>query len=719
MAIMVQIKDLKAKLIERLEDVLVALLGEPETKNDTEWRWGKKGSLSVDLGSKRGCWFSHEDEDGGGITKLLAWKWKLDPDTDRDEINQRAIALLEGLPKEKSEPFSAKENPEDNKWSSDEAIKTFWEPAGELSEQHGKAYLRSRKIDPAKIPTSSVRELSHKSNKAPGTNSFPAVNCLLTDMDDSKVGVHAIRCPHGVKLDKASKITSGKLKGAAIKLPGRRTENDEIVLVEGPEDAMSVYQETGIETWAVCSLGNLSAAPVRAGQRVVVIGDADEKSEDRTRAACTELAERCAGVRLIFPSGDHKDPNDILVADPEKAAEVFRDLIERAEPVQGEAKPETERRRLISAAEMLANVGPTDWLIERYLELDTVSLMYGQPKTGKTFVALDMALSIAAGIPFHGCPVKQGAVIYVAGEGHGGLARRVKAWCLEHNVDPKTLPIYFSTRGQALTEIDEAAALLQEIADCAEQSDLPIRMIVIDTLNRNFGGADENSTKDMTAFIANIDLMRTTHDATVLILHHSGHGTDNRARGSSALFAAVDANMKVTKRDNNILLTMEVMKDAETPSPISFETLVVEINEPGDESASSLVLREGKLSATEVARAELFAKHPELRSKSKTDKFEKRMQGILSSMYDGETDWRRLAGTYNGKSKGTFGGYIKRLRSAGLVCPDKLTLTEEGKNVALSLDAVLGLRETLSGGEETVFDLKEQTGQNPGQTGAK
>ena len=54
---------------------------------------------------------------------------------------------------------------------------------------------------------------------------------------------------------------------------------------------------------------------------------------------------------------------------------------------------------------------------------------------GKTFVALDMALSIAKGLPFHGLPTKQGAVAYIAGEGARGLLGRIEAWYRSKRVD--------------------------------------------------------------------------------------------------------------------------------------------------------------------------------------------------------------------------------------------------------------------------------------------
>ena len=74
---------LKGRLIERLEDILLATLGEPMTNNDKEWRYGNNGSLSIDVGPKRGVWYDFETDEGGYILKLLARNWKLNPSSEQ------------------------------------------------------------------------------------------------------------------------------------------------------------------------------------------------------------------------------------------------------------------------------------------------------------------------------------------------------------------------------------------------------------------------------------------------------------------------------------------------------------------------------------------------------------------------------------------------------------------------------------------------------------
>src|SRR5690606_11723274 len=58
-----------------------------------------------------------------------------------------------------------------------------------------------------------------------------------------------------------------------------------------------------------------------------------------------------------------------------------------------------------------------DWLVDGYFEADSLDLIFGEPGCGKSFISIDLGCSIATGTPWHGHEVKQGMVIYIAGEG--------------------------------------------------------------------------------------------------------------------------------------------------------------------------------------------------------------------------------------------------------------------------------------------------------------
>jgi hypothetical protein len=98
-------------------------------------------------------------------------------------------------------------------------------------------------------------------------------------------------------------------------------------------------------------------------------------------------------------------------------------------------------------------------------------------------------------------------------------------------------------------------------------------LIVVDTVARSFGGGDENSTRDMGSFVAGCDDIRAAADgATVLLVHHTGHGEKHRARGAMALHAALDASYRMEKGEDGVVRLEAVkMKDAPIPEPMAFK----------------------------------------------------------------------------------------------------------------------------------------------------
>lgn len=190
----------------------------------------------------------------------------------------------------------------------------------------------------------------------------------------------------------------------------------------------------------------------------------------------------------------------------------------------------------------LSAIGPVlnqNYLVKGWLSKGGLSMLYGPSNAGKTFVALDIAVHIAAGQPWRGCRVNGGCVLYIAAEGGSGVRNRLAAIKKERplyasanfTLLPISLDLHAPGDAQALCEIipDEAPA-----------------MVVVDTLARSMGAGDENAAKDAAAFVANCDLIREATGAHLLVVHHTGKDQDRGARGSSALRAAVDTELHVT-----------------------------------------------------------------------------------------------------------------------------------------------------------------------------
>ncbi len=212
----------------------------------------------------------------------------------------------------------------------------------------------------------------------------------------------------------------------------------------------------------------------------------------------------------------------------------------------------------------LAELPPTVDLVVGHLPAEGVVLFYGPSGHGKTHLLLDIAQSVATGQPWHGHAVQQGPVAYVIAEGIGGLARRVDAWKAFHEWRDAT-GVRFRPYPVHLLESTDAAVFL---ADLQTWDPLPI-LIVLDTLAWCIAPGDENSTRDMSAFVAAIGELRSTLHATVALVHHTGRDT-SRERGNTALAAACDTVVQVKEEDGRIVVTCTKQRESPPFAPIRF-----------------------------------------------------------------------------------------------------------------------------------------------------
>ena len=240
------------------------------------------------------------------------------------------------------------------------------------------------------------------------------------------------------------------------------------------------------------------------------------------------------------------------------------------------------RVRLLAAGRLLQAPKPIAWLVRDHLEQNCVALLIGAPAAGKSFAAIDMACCIATGTPWQGQPVSQGPVFFVLGEGHNGFRRRLMAWEVTHEAGLADAPLYITQRAVTLTDDEAAQDLSEAIQSLREQSGADPALIIVDTVARAFRG-DENAASDMARFLASVDEVRGHWRASVLLVHHTGHGAEDRARGSSALRGAVDWEYLVKREDNTIALSCTKAKDAAAPATRHFELQQVELPWEDDE----------------------------------------------------------------------------------------------------------------------------------------
>lgn len=221
---------------------------------------------------------------------------------------------------------------------------------------------------------------------------------------------------------------------------------------------------------------------------------------------------------------------------------------------------------------------PVTWLAQHVLPTNGLGLIYGPTNVGKSFVALDLACSVASGLRWLGKRVLEGPVVYVAaGEGVPGLRARLKdGWSVARQVDLRDLPIHFVPEAVQLHVSRSAHAFMDLIADYEPS------LVVFDTLARCFVGGNENGVEDMGKVIGACDEIRSRTGAAVLLVHHTGRPNDEgrvHERGSTALPSAVDTSMEVCLAPDlavdsvprRRVLRCRKQKDAEFFFPIEFE----------------------------------------------------------------------------------------------------------------------------------------------------
>jgi hypothetical protein len=250
----------------------------------------------------------------------------------------------------------------------------------------------------------------------------------------------------------------------------------------------------------------------------------------------------------------------------------------------------TTKKHFTYSIEDVMNFKDIKWLVDKHIALGSVNALCGQTGIAKTFFALELALSCATGKKFLGkWTTKPMPVLYVAAEGKGGFKKRLTAW-LKHNnkQPPKNFRCVFDAYN--LLETSDTTSLLTTIRE--EFPSQPV-LVVIDTLSRNFGGGDENSSKDMGAFINNVHAIKDqVPDSTFIIIHHTGKDEGKGARGHSAFLGNIDS--MITLSGLNILSAVKVVNSKQKedePFPCySIKGIKVEL---GDGNSLVLDITEG------------------------------------------------------------------------------------------------------------------------------
>lgn len=517
------------------EQVLSELLPEKNAamSNKHDWRFGEKGSLSFD--TRNLTFYDHETQSGGGLLDLIHYKTGVEPfdwlrqngyasDTRGQSNKARMDNIISSLltPTKQAEKQAA--------------TYTYVSPEGEL------LYRVMRGYDANGNRTFKQQRFDHASGQW--------LNGLKDAQGNSAVTKTLFNLPELVS-----------------------RPNEVIHVCEGEKDCETLKR---LGLLAVTSGGANSWKPEFAdwfkNRDVVVFRDNDSTGENYQ----AEVIESLKGIaksikRVNLAQFWQAMPPKADVTDLIEAGASLADLekIIQHTPLEGEPATATKSHpyKLVKAGEFLREPKPINWLVRDYMEADSMGLIYGASGAGKSLFVASLATAVALGKEWNGKATKQGSVAILMGEGFSGFSRRLKAIEQHDCVDLSDAPIYLSNMAIGI-DTDEGLETVTATLDSLPEKPT---LIFIDTLARHLQEGDENSNKDVSRLIAGIDQLKARYQCTIIIIHHSGHEATARARGASALKAAMDFSYRVETDNALATLYCDKAKDFTPPLAKSFE----------------------------------------------------------------------------------------------------------------------------------------------------
>ena len=200
------------------------------------------------------------------------------------------------------------------------------------------------------------------------------------------------------------------------------------------------------------------------------------------------------------------------------------------------------------------------WLVEELWCARAVGVIGGAPKCAKTWLGLDMALSVATGTPCLGkyaVPEPGPVLIYLAEDALPVVRRRVDGMAKHRGLDLAGVEIHVITAPVLRLDRDPDRMRLLETT-----RRLRPRLLLLDPLVR-LHGIDENNASEVAALLAYFRSLQRQFDVSVLLVHHTRKNAAGGAaaglglRGSSDIHAFGDSNLYLRRGKEHLVLSTE------------------------------------------------------------------------------------------------------------------------------------------------------------------
>lgn len=239
---------------------------------------------------------------------------------------------------------------------------------------------------------------------------------------------------------------------------------------------------------------------------------------------------------------------------------------------------------------------PGAWRSKGLLPAVGLGFIAGPSGTGKSFMALDMALTLGSGGDILGHRTTGAGVVYVAAEAPNGVRTRVAAWRQEHAVDDSS----FQFIGQAPNlndpdDIDDLGRTLKEAAAAFHPQSLGV--IFIDTLAASMPGMNENESREMSAMMHSLQALAEELKVLILIITHTGKDESRGIRGWSGQYAGADLVIMLSRDSDDQdlrLAKVQKLKDGEDGEAFAFRlrTVNLGVDADGDPITSAIPVYE-------------------------------------------------------------------------------------------------------------------------------
>lgn len=308
---------------------------------------------------------------------------------------------------------------------------------------------------------------------------------------------------------------------------------------------------------------------LKVSKRVRELVGAKEASGDRSEilwsierdladAGCTPV-EIVAVVRALVWNKyvGRQDELKRLTIEASRAVEVREVKSENLEEISDEVKPPVQ-----SLWAILANVKQPEWLVANVLTVGACGFIAGQPKNFKSWVALDLALSVSTGLPFldHFPVRRQGPVLLIQEEDSAPMVKsRVQAvWPSKvadkirlgsdgelewHPPDPRDEPpITAAIRSGVIVSDPSWQSWLDEQIAAGWQG-TPYALVIVDPLMMVAGEVDENRSQEMTTKIFRpLKTLAEKHKCAIIVVHHMRKGDPTKPGRGGQLMLGSTAN---------------------------------------------------------------------------------------------------------------------------------------------------------------------------------